>query len=357
MPRDRARRTTRTGGANGVTWLVRRQYRTMFCTGAALVVAIAGYIVWQRFAMTGYLRDHGIAGCADWKATCHGEPIPDGRGESPVGDAFFHISDVYRPRILATGRVLLALPALFGVFVGAPLVARELENGTHKLVWTQSVSRTRWLTAQLALPLAAVLTGSALLSALYTWWWRTARATTLTDIAWGTTVPFDASGPAAVALTALSFLLGTAIGLVVARTLPAMVVTFGAIAGVVYGLAALRPHLMPTRTMVSDADGHFGRTPQHVFYTSWRGMADGYLTRTGEKVPGDLCSGADSSSAMHRCFARLGATGRGYVEYHPASHFWPLQWIQAGICLAAAAALTVFCLWWIRRRPSGRATA
>lgn len=165
-----------------MTWLVWRQYRAVFWTGAALVVALAGYIVWQRYAMTAYMSDHGIAGCAEWKNSCHGKPIPDDRGASPVGDAFFHLDDVYRPRILTTGRLLLALPALIGVFVGAPLIARELESGTHTLVWTQSVSRTRWLAVRLALPLAAVLIGTSILAALYTWWWRTARATALTDV-------------------------------------------------------------------------------------------------------------------------------------------------------------------------------
>ena len=45
-------------------------------------------------------------------------------------------------------------PALIGVFWGAPLVARELEAGTHRLVWTQSVTRTRWLATKLGLTAA-----------------------------------------------------------------------------------------------------------------------------------------------------------------------------------------------------------
>ena len=34
---------------------------------------------------------------------------------------------------------------MIGAFWGAPMVARELETGTHRLVWNQSVTRTRWL--------------------------------------------------------------------------------------------------------------------------------------------------------------------------------------------------------------------
>ncbi|WP_246097962.1 ABC transporter permease [Streptomyces botrytidirepellens] len=336
----------------GVIWLVRRQQRAFLWTFAALVVALAGYIVWQRVEMVGYLRDHGIDGCADWRTYCRGKRISASvRGSGPLADAYFHVYDVYRPRLLNTGWLLLALPVVAGIFVGAPLIARELESGTYRLVWTQSVSRPRWLAARLALPATALVVGTAVLAALYTWWWRTARAITVTDVAWGTSVPFDASGPALVSLTVLCFLIGAALGLVIRRTLPAMAATLAATVGVLYGLSALRPYLMPTRTMVSDADGDFGAIPQHVFYTSWRGMDNGYLTRTGQKIPWDRCS-MDDWAAWNRCLARLGATKRGYEEFHPASHFWPLQWIETGICLAAALALAAFCAWWIRRRPA-----
>ena len=40
---------------------------------------------------------------------------------------------------------------------GAPLLAREFEDGTHSLVWTQGVTRRRWLIRQLALGLAAIV--------------------------------------------------------------------------------------------------------------------------------------------------------------------------------------------------------
>ena len=49
------------------------------------------------------------------------------------------------------GLVLLAVPALLGIFWGAPLVARELETGTYRLAWTQGVTRKRWLAAKLGL--------------------------------------------------------------------------------------------------------------------------------------------------------------------------------------------------------------
>jgi len=38
------------------------------------------------------------------------------------------------------------------------------------------------------------------------------------------------------------------------------------------------------------------------------------------------------------------------ITYQPANHFWPLQWTEAGICLAVAVLLVGFCFWWTRRR-------
>ena len=45
--------------------------------------------------------------------------------------------------------VLAVAPAVLGIFWGAPLVAREIETGTYRLVWGQSVTRGRWLAAKL----------------------------------------------------------------------------------------------------------------------------------------------------------------------------------------------------------------
>jgi hypothetical protein len=335
----------------GLLWLVWRQHRAALWAGLALVVAVSAYIIWQRAQMVGYMRAHGIDGCAEWETSCHGRQTAARRGTDPITDAFFHLRDVYRTPLLNTGRLLIALPALIGVFAGAPLFARELETGTHQVVWTQSVSRTRWLVAKLALPLAAVLAGTTVLAALYTWWWRAARVR-FADIEWGTAVPFDATGPAAVALAPLSFFLGAAAGLLLRRTLPAMAGTLGVTVGVQYALGALRPHLMTPRTIVSDATGDSTRVSSEVFSTAWRGMGEGFLTRSGEKIPYERCSSAAGHDSWKRCLARLGATKRQYEELHPASHYWPMQWIQAGICPAAAAALAAFCVWWIRRRPA-----
>src|SRR5206468_12843846 len=62
------------------------------------------------------------------------------------------------------------LPMLVGIFWGAPLIAREVEQGTQRLAWTQSVSRLRWMTTKLVLLLAATAAGALIFSVLFSWW-------------------------------------------------------------------------------------------------------------------------------------------------------------------------------------------
>jgi hypothetical protein len=63
-----------------------------------------------------------------------------------------------------------ALPALAGVFIGAPLLAREFEYGAWKLAFTQSVTRTRWLVTKLAVVGAGVAAATVAFALLFTWW-------------------------------------------------------------------------------------------------------------------------------------------------------------------------------------------
>ncbi|GAB4005450.1 hypothetical protein GCM10029992_53340 [Glycomyces albus] len=52
------------------------------------------------------------------------------------------------------------------MFWGVPLVARELEHRTHRLAWTQSRTRDRWLGARFAVAAAGVLAAAGLTAAL-----------------------------------------------------------------------------------------------------------------------------------------------------------------------------------------------
>ena len=64
----------------------------------------------------------------------------------------------------------MILPAVLGVLWGAPLVAGELEAGTHDLVWTQSITRRRWMATNIAWAIVVAIVWGAVLTLLVSWW-------------------------------------------------------------------------------------------------------------------------------------------------------------------------------------------
>ena len=54
-------------------------------------------------------------------------------------------------------------------------------------------------------------------------------------------------------------------------------------------------------------------------------------------------------AATHDCVARVAAAYHEVVTYQPASRYWPLQWFELGVFLAAALILVAACAWRVRR--------
>jgi hypothetical protein len=147
--------------------------------------------------------------------------------------------------------ILYLTPILIGMFWGAPLIARELEAGTLRLAWTQSVTRTRWLSVKLGLAgLAAILT-AGLLSLAVTWWASPIdQADALPGQAPYGGLPnrflpliFGARDIAPLGYAAFAFAVGVTAGVLVRRTLPAMAVTLAVLAAVQIAVpVAVRAH-------------------------------------------------------------------------------------------------------------------
>ena len=256
-------------------------------------------------------------------------------------------------RLLGTG--LVGVPAVLGAFWGAPLVARELETGTHRLAWTQSVTRTRWLAIRMGLVVlvAAVLTGACSLA--FTWW----------------SSPFDAMGnrigtatfgqrgivPVAYVVFALALgaLAGTALG----RTLPAMAVTLaGFFVTRVTFQWVIRPRLVPAHTATLPSDLYGSRPPGSVgggwILSSHTVDATGTTLSTAQadRLVAGSCdvSRATGTGDLARCADRLGL--HDVVRWHPDSQFWTLQVAESAAFLALAVALVAVTHWWLVHRTS-----
>ena len=131
------------------------------------------------------------------------------------------------------------------MFWGAPLVARELESGTYRLAWTQSVTRRRWLSVRVALVGVAALAVAGLASWLVSWWFAPLDAVNMNRF---DPSVFTARGIVAIGYAGFAFALGVAAGALTRRTLPAMAATLlGFIAARIAFTVWVRPHLLATR--------------------------------------------------------------------------------------------------------------
>ncbi|MEK8104792.1 hypothetical protein NKG94_05560 [Micromonospora sp. M12] len=118
-----------------MTW---RQFRApALATGALLLVLVGGLaLTWAE--VTELAAQTGYTGCQGDACRAAGEAFL--QALQPGWASEFHIA--------AIGALYL-LPALVGIFWGAA-GGRELESGTYRMVFSQSVSRGRWLLVKLA---------------------------------------------------------------------------------------------------------------------------------------------------------------------------------------------------------------
>jgi ABC-type transport system involved in multi-copper enzyme maturation permease subunit len=140
----------------------------------------------------------------------------------------------------ALDALVLVVPALIGIFWGAPLVARELETRTNRLAWTQSITRSRWFAVKLAVVGVASVVTASLVSLMVTWW--ASPYDRLQDAPYAV---FDQRDIAPVAYALFAFALGVALGVLIRRTLPAMAATLVAFVAVRFVVSQwIRPRLI-----------------------------------------------------------------------------------------------------------------
>jgi hypothetical protein len=247
--------------------------------------------------------------------------------------------------IVFVARYLVFLPALVAVFVGAPLLARELEHGTYQLAWTQGVTRKRWLVSQTLLLAAATLLGALALSAIVMWW----RAPF--DRIDGRMSPsrFELEGVVVPAYAVFALALGVFSGALLRRTVPAMTAALAAFVAVRLAVATfLRP-----RYLAPEHDTATGLTPNTHAH-------DWVLSNSLVDALGRQISAARENLAIeHAQAARIDvqeyllALGwRRAVSFQPADRFWTFQAIEAGIFLGLAAVIVIATLRLVQRTPA-----
>ncbi|MEW2394155.1 hypothetical protein AB0933_37935 [Streptomyces venezuelae] len=241
------------------------------------------------------------------------------------------------------GMAMLGLPVLVGAFVAGPIVARDLESGAYKWAWTQSVTPARWLAARLAVVAALVVSGVVLFTAVQRWAWTTGPAIEYGRAAWYERAMYGSLGTVGIGYALLGLAIGALTGLVTRHVLRAMAAATGFTIIAVVLLPLARPHLWATET-ITWAQTSPQATPNFGLLVE-RGM----LTADGKRLPESLCLGRDPAGDTEACYTKHQVTG-WYSDFHPSSHFWPLQLVETGILLVLAAAVTYAAFRLLRRR-------
>ncbi|MFF4537781.1 hypothetical protein [Streptomyces aureus] len=297
----------------GLVWTVLRLHRTALWIWTGFVVLTAGLLLWlygPGAAHTQHLLDTlGYAGVQQ-----------DAWAAGVTGTLTGTYNDLFREPASLLNISCFAV----ALFAAGTLTSRELENGTARLAWTQSVTPARWLAAKLAVPALLVTAGTSLLVLLYRMLWNAHGNLLLAGI--GPRALYFSIGPATVAAPLLGLAVGAVAGLALRRTLPAL-----AVAGLAqYAVNAFRANSWPFQ----------GRYQQPEL--SVRSRA---ITSTGKEIPDPGCY--DS----HACLARhdvVGFTRR----YLPSPDYWPRQLLETGVLLAATAILVAVAFGVLRKRST-----
>lgn len=308
---------------SAVLWVTWRQHRAQVLVVVVFVAAVGGLLVAHG------LRTGAVVATFEPGTVGHGNAL--GRQFNEVGHVL----------LLSAG-----VPALIGLFLGTPLLAREYERGTHVLAWTQSVSRRAWLGVKLAgLGAAVALTGLGYGLAVYVWAGRFGSLPSGGRLA--NPELFVTSGIVPAGWWLFAFAVGAAAGAVFRTLLPAMAVTLA-----VFFLAV-------TALSESDVRLHYA-APVHVEYSApvVRGEPASINTRSGAvaQLPGGaalvgygwLDAGGNplddertracpATSDYLDCMRDEGY--RWFIDYHPADRYWRFQLTEAGLLLVASLAV------------------
>jgi hypothetical protein len=321
-------------------WLTWRQHRAEVFAAVLLLAILALVLVATGLPMRSTFHDDGIRACLS-------AANPNRAGCGELVESFRHryvgLSDDL------TLPWLLMLPALAGMFFGAPLFGREFEHGTWRLAWTQSVTRARWLYVKLAALAPTVAVLATVFTIVFAWWRRPL------DELQGRFDPssFSLAGPSFPASTLFAFALGALAGVLLRRTVAAIAVTLVAYAVVRLGAEQLRPHYRSPLVETIDPVVHESRAREGIALTHNWVLDTGWIGESGERV---------SATEKHRLIGEAANAGknlaaflhergiRNFVEYQPANRYWDFQLIETGLFLALAAVVLACTVGLVSRR-------
>jgi hypothetical protein len=278
----------------------------------------------------------------------------------------------------------MVTPALLGIFWGAPLISRELETGTYRLAWTQSVSRSRWVVTKLAMGAGLTVAVAGVLTLTITWWYRA-----LDHVGANQYDLFDRRDITPVGYALFAFAAGALLGTLVRRVVPAMAATLAAYIGMRVAVGTwLRPHLLPPShrtlsllgaegfgfmssnggpvTLVAKASaggntwsqstriltsgGHRATSAQLSAFIQQHCPLIANPPAAAPTVNHPVKAPGPDVAAFEACRQQAAKSFHLALTYLPAGRYWALQWLETGVFVVLAAIAMAACFWWVAKR-------
>jgi len=259
---------------------------------------------------------------------------------------------------------LNVFPIVIGVFVGAPLLSRELESGTFRFTWTQDIGRTRFVLTTLVL-LAGFTVAAACALGLLLGWCAHPFEVIGVESQWQSGL-FDVTGVTLAAWTLFSLALGTFLGTLIGRTVPAMAATAVGVGGlVVVSFVFLVHRLLAVSPLATSGISPFGIGLGTLNMAAAAGTrpSGGWLVRSWLTGRG---GGELNASVANNVLYRIEDNARNaqhslpnllalhhltfWVTYQPATRLWIFQGIEGAILIVLTAVLVLGTLRVVRHR-------
>jgi ABC-type transport system involved in multi-copper enzyme maturation permease subunit len=357
-----------------MNWLAWRQHRKQFMIASIFLILFAAFMIptglnfWHTY-------QHALSTCGSTH-TCNqlnGELF-----QSQIDQILIHLVPV----------AMVFVSILLGIFWGVPLLAREYAEGTNKLVWTQSVSRRKWLTVKLIWVLAGAAIIAAGFAALDTWWAKSNNALTLGRFG---PIQFESQGIVLIGYAVFAVSLGVFLGAWLKRTMAAIGITLVLLIAIVMIVVPnfVRPYYYSPISQLTSVDNSNGAAPPNAPQSdgatlsisqtvvnkynqpiNWANPPQQCIVTNPGSTINTLIVGGHTRAAIPtkgggnvaiegrnggppvdmNCLAPLGYQQE--IKYQPSYRYWDFQRIELGLYLALSVIPLAATYWLVLRRDA-----
>jgi hypothetical protein len=310
-----------------MTWVSWRLQRTEILIGLGILALLAALLIPTGITMADAYHQYDLGTCRF------------GPNLGPVCANYIGLFQQRFQALITVSNFFTLIPGLIGVLLAAPFIL-ELEHGTYRLAWTQSITRGRWLTGKLGLPILAALLASGTLILLLTWW-RTPQVNLNGRLDAGS---YDTEGTVVLGYTLFALGLALALGAVWRRAAASLTVAFvGYFAARIFVDAWLRQRLISPATVTWSGN----QQPNSLYNATVldqtiAGRAGHQIATSGSFLGGHVQVSAPGLNS-HTIF---------HAVYIPTSDFWPLQLRETALFAGIALILILFAVWWTKDRTT-----